>query len=69
LRYRILGERAQLANEDLRRQVVADARAIPAESLNQRVRVLEEIAEAAQSNVTIPYAVASAQHRMAPGRA
>lgn len=69
LRYRILGERAQLANEDLRRQVVADARAIPAESLTQRVRVLEEIAAATQSNVTIPYAVASAQYRMAPGRA
>jgi len=69
LRHQILGERAQLANEDLRRQVAADARAIPAESLTQRVRVLEEIAESAQSNVTIPYAVASAQYRMAPGRA
>ncbi|TMQ56980.1 MAG: hypothetical protein E6K76_11740 [Candidatus Eisenbacteria bacterium] len=68
LRCQIMGERADLENEDLRRQVVADARAIAAGSLTQRVRVLEEIAEAVQSNVTIPYAVASAQYRMAPGR-
>jgi len=34
------------------------------ESLTRRVRLLEEIAAAVQTNVTIPYAVASLQHRM-----
>ncbi len=59
-----LGERIELAHEDLRREVAADAREIPLGSLTRRARLLEEIAAAAQSNVTIPYAVASAQHRM-----
>ena len=65
LRTRVLGEKADLANEDLRNRIAADARTIPVESLTRRMRVLEEIAAAVQSNVTIPYALASAQHRMA----
>lgn len=64
LRFGILGERAGLAHEDLRLEIAADARAIPTETLTRRVRVLEEIAASIQSNVTIPYAVASAQYRM-----
>jgi hypothetical protein len=69
LRTRILGEKANLQNEDLRKRIAADARNLPVESVTRRVRVLEEIAEAVQSNVTIPYAVASAQYRMAEGAA
>lgn len=69
LRCRYLGDRAGLAHEDLRREVEADARALPIESVTGRARVLEEIAAAVQSNVSIPYAVASAQHRMGLGPA
>jgi DNA polymerase-3 subunit delta' len=65
LRYQILGEKSALANEDLRARIGADARALSTVSLTRRVRLLEEIAESVQSNVTIPYAVASVQHRMA----
>ncbi len=65
LRFLVLGEKADLVNEDLRRRISTDARALTVESLTSRVRVLEEIAAAVQSNVTIPYAVASAQYRMA----
>jgi hypothetical protein len=65
LRYRILGEKTTLANEDLRARIGADARAHSTASLTRRVRLLEEVAESVQSNVTIPYAVASIQHRMA----
>ena len=64
LRYQILGERADLVHDDLRRRILADANAASVESLTRRVRVLEEIAAAVQSNVTIPYAVASARYRM-----
>jgi hypothetical protein len=67
LRVRILGEKTDLTNEDLRARISTDARALSVESLARRVRVLEEIAESVQSNVTIPYAVASAQYRMAEG--
>jgi DNA polymerase III delta subunit-like protein len=68
LRYRVLGETAPLGNEDLRARIAADARALTVESVTRRVRLLEEIAESVQSNVTIPYAVASFQHRMAEAR-
>ncbi|HEY2923336.1 MAG TPA: hypothetical protein VGJ98_00045 [Candidatus Eisenbacteria bacterium] len=64
LRTSVLGEKADLANEDLRKRIAADAGNLSVESLTRRVRVLEEIAAAVQSNVTIPYAVASAQYRM-----
>ncbi len=64
LRYHLLGDRAELANEDLRKRVADDARRIPVASVTRRVRLLEEIAESVQTNVTIPYAVASAQYRM-----
>jgi len=64
LRYHLLGDRAPLQNEDLRKRIADDARTIPVASVARRVRVLEEIAESIQTNVTIPYAVASAQHRM-----
>jgi len=65
LRYRLLGEKAELMNEDLKTRVASDARKLPVESLTRRIRLLEEIAASVQSNVSIPYAVASAQHRMA----
>ena len=64
LRFALMGEKAELVNEDLRRRISVDARALTMDSLTRRVRDLEEIAEAVQTNVTIPYAVASAQHRM-----
>jgi hypothetical protein len=67
IRYRLLGEKTELMNEDLRTRVVSDARKLPVESLTRRVRLLEEIAASVQSNVSIPYAVASAQYRMARG--
>jgi hypothetical protein len=69
LRVRILGDKTALTNEDLRARISTDARVLSVESLARRVRVLEEIAESVQSNVTIPYAVASAQYRMAEGSA
>ncbi len=69
LRTKILGEATDLANEDLRARIVSDARVLSVESLTRRVRVLEEIAESVQSNVSIPYAVASAQYRMVAGSA
>jgi DNA polymerase-3 subunit delta' len=67
MRYRILGDKTEIAHEDLRRDVVADAHAIPVAALLKRARMLEEIAAAVQSNVSIPYAVAAAQHRMGIG--
>jgi len=68
MRYRILGEGTEIAHEDLRRDVAADARTIPVAALTKRVTMLEEIAAAVQSNVSIPYAVAAAQHRMGIGQ-
>jgi len=62
-----MGEKTELVNEDLRRRISVDARALTVDSLTRRVRDLEEIAEAVQTNVTIPYAVASAQYRMGVG--
>ncbi len=67
LRFGLLGEEAVLMNEDLRRRIASDARNLPVGSLTLRVRLLEEIAASVQSNVSIPYAVASAQYRMAQG--
>ena len=67
LRFSLLGEKAELMNEDLRRRIASDARRLPVQSLTRRVRLLEEIAASVQSNVSIPYAVASAQYRMAQG--
>ena len=65
LRYRILGDKASLMNEDLRARIGADAKAHSTAALPRRVRLLEEVAESIQTNVTIPYAVASIQHRIA----
>lgn len=67
LRFSLLGEKTDLMNEDLRPRIASEARALPVASLTRRVRLLEEIAASVQSNVSIPYAVASAQYRMAPG--
>ena len=67
LRFVLMGEKTELVNEDLRRRISVDARALTVDSLTRRVRDLEEIAEAVQTNVTIPYAVASAQYRMGVG--
>jgi DNA polymerase III subunit delta' len=64
LRVSVLGDSVPLAHEDLKRDVLSDAKTLPKSSVTGRLRVLEEIADAVQSNVTIPYAVASAQHRM-----
>ena len=65
LRRRLLGDRAALVHEDLAREVADDARRLSTSDLTRRVRILEEIAESVRSNVTVAYAVGSAQHRMA----
>jgi DNA polymerase-3 subunit delta' len=67
IHYRLSGGKADLAHADLAREVAADARVLSLRAAAARVRILEEIAAAVQSNVTIPYAVASAQHRMGLG--
>jgi DNA polymerase-3 subunit delta' len=64
IREQVEGPGVEPANFDLKREVAADARALPLETLAARVRILEEIAAAVQSNVTAAYAVASAQQRM-----
>jgi hypothetical protein len=69
LRLKVLGEGASLANEDWKREIVADAAALSLPALSRRIRILEEIGAAVQSNVTAAYAVASAQHRMGLGAA
>jgi DNA polymerase III delta' subunit len=69
LRLKVLGEGAALANEDWKREIVADATALSFPALSRRIRILEEIGAAVQSNVTAAYAVASAQHRMGLGAA
>lgn len=69
LRLKVMGEGIALANEDWKREIVADAASLPLPALSRRIRILEEIAAAVQSNVTAAYAVASAQHRMGLGAA
>jgi DNA polymerase-3 subunit delta' len=69
LRLKVLGDGAALANEDWKREIVADAAALSLPALSRRIRILEEIGAAVQSNVTAAYAVASAQHRMGLGAA
>ncbi len=64
LRVQLLGPAADLAHADLAREIAGDARALPLDAVTRRVRILEEIAASVASNVTIPYAVGSAQHRM-----
>jgi DNA polymerase III subunit delta' len=64
IREQVEGPGTEPANFDLKREVAADARALPLGTLAARVRILEEIAAAVQSNVTAAYAVASAQQRM-----
>ena len=64
IRVQLLGPATELAHADLAREIEADARALPLDAATRRVRILEEIAAAVTSNVTIPYAVGSAQHRM-----
>jgi DNA polymerase III subunit delta' len=66
---KLMGEGAPLANQDLARELDADAKGIDLRSLTNRVHILEEIAESVQSNVTAAYAVASAQYRMGLGPA
>ena len=48
----------------MKREIEGDAKTLPLPALLSRVRILEDVAAAVQSNVTIAYAVASAQHRM-----
>jgi len=67
LRHAVEGAGAETMNEDLGREIASDARGLSPREIARRVRVLEEIATSVQSNVTIPYAVASAQHRMGVG--
>lgn len=67
LRLKILGDGTALANEDWKREIAADAASLPLPALSKRIRNLEEIGSAVQSNVTAAYAVASAQHRMGLG--
>jgi hypothetical protein len=67
LRWKILGDGVAPANGDRAREIAADAAALPLPALSRRIRLLEEIAAAVQSNVTAAYAVASAQHRMGLG--
>ena len=69
IRWKVTGDKAPLAHEDLRREIAADAKALPLGALTRRVRILEEIASAVQSNVTAAYAVASAQYQMGLGSA
>ena len=69
LRLKVIGEGVALANEDWKREIAADAASLPLPALLRRIRILEEIASAVQSNVTAAYAVASAQHRMGLGAA
>jgi hypothetical protein len=69
LRLKVLGDGTALANEDWKREIVADAAALSLPDLSRRIRILEEIGAAVQSNVTAAYAVASAQHRMGLGAA
>ncbi|MGE5174925.1 MAG: ATP-binding protein [Hyphomicrobiales bacterium] len=64
IRTKVAGEGTPLAHEDLKREIAADARALPLRTLTGRVRTLEEIAAAVQSNVTVAYAVAAARRRM-----
>jgi DNA polymerase-3 subunit delta' len=64
IRTQLQGPAAELTHADLAREIAADARALPLRAVTGRVRILEEIAAAVASNVTIPYAVGSAQHRM-----
>ncbi|HEY6221121.1 MAG TPA: hypothetical protein VIX13_01170, partial [Candidatus Eisenbacteria bacterium] len=67
MRWKVMGDGTPLAHEDLRREIGADARVLSLTALTRRVRILEEIAAAVQSNVTAAYAVASAQYRMGLG--
>ncbi len=67
IRWKVLGEHAGVAHEDLKREIARDARDLSLPALTRRVRILEEIAAAVQSNVTVAYAVASAQLRMGLG--
>jgi hypothetical protein len=64
IRAQVGGEGMVPAHRDLAREIASDARALPLETLSERIRILEEIAESIQSNVTAAYAVASAQERM-----
>jgi len=67
LRRKVLGAGAELANADLERDVDADARALAVSAITERIKILDEIATAVQSNVTAAYAVAAAQVRMGLG--
>ncbi len=58
------GDESPPAHLDLKREIAADAGKLSLRMLAERVRILEEIAAAVQSNVTAAYAVASAQERM-----
>jgi DNA polymerase III subunit delta' len=67
LRRKVIGKDAPLAHADLEKDVDADARALHVSDVTARIRILDEIASAVQSNVTAAYAVASAQYRMGLG--
>jgi DNA polymerase-3 subunit delta' len=64
IRSQVEGPDVEPAHLDLKKEILADARALPLQALATRVRILEEIAAAVQSNVTAAYAVGSAQQRM-----
>jgi len=64
IRAQVTGGDGPAANQDLAREIASDAKTLPLGALTERIRILEEIAAAVQSNVTAAYAVASAQHRM-----
>jgi DNA polymerase-3 subunit delta' len=67
LRRKLIGQDAELANADLERDIDADARALAVSDVTERIRILDEIGTAVQSNVTAAYAVAAAQARMGLG--
>ena len=50
LRRKLIGQDAELANADLERDIDADARALPVSDVTERIRILDEIATAVQSN-------------------
>jgi DNA polymerase-3 subunit delta' len=67
LRRKLIGPDVELANADLERDIDADARALAVSDVTERIRILDEIGTAVQSNVTAAYAVAAAQTRMGLG--
>src|SRR5262245_14371846 len=57
LRRKLLGAGAELANADLEGDIDADARALAVPAITERIRILDDVAAAVQSDVTAAYAV------------